>query len=1116
MLPLQPRSILSKKTAGGFPYKTLINKFMTRYIVFLLLGLLVHLELNGQADYTKTPERANQGYEQGLEAYMQSEYKEAATSFKRAQSQYSNAEAKALMAIMETLSLVEAGQKEKAYFAIEETEENYEKKQVRDPGVAIALNFCLGKYHWEYNERFLAKPLLAKTEKLYKDYQGDAIPLPLEIDLAELLGEYQYSKGSYTEALPYYERTVKLQESLPKKYIDKDRLADDKMRVGEIHDLLLDPDEAVKKYENLLDQEEELLKDDNYRISELNTRIGQSYFKRKQYEVAIPYLRKALEIISKEQSNLDRKADIEFMLATIYNDRRLYELGIEYNSRALEYWKSEKVEDYGRYYQAFLLQGDLFRKIETSIQGRKWYQSIVDKANWEAKIKSYKVEAVKHLALPDKTTDYNYALLSYLKAEDLMPKFSKAEQVLKAIELNMAKGALFLEANDYSRAKIHYQRALDLMKPIYEEKHPLVAEASRAMSEIFLAEQLFSEALTFVDKALNASLEAGGEVSGTDAPDVDKAKFPYELLNALGTKGVILHEMSLGNQTESSLVKSLETFDAAQQLLFKLRKTYRNEGAKYRLKKLAHKISHQAVVSSYLLYELTQKEKYLRKAFEYAEIAKAASLLEAVRDLKARKVSGIPDSLILQENELKVDIAYLQGEVFYELRKGSDKNLSRLSELDLKINRAMKAHSEMLSLFEKVYPKYFNLKYDFATTQLDKLQQTLKDEEMLIEYVLFDSAVFILTINQKQIGGSYVEAKLDLRKLIKDLYNAIVKRDEEAYLKHASTLYRYIIAPIKDQFGENKLIVIPDGELNFIPLGIMPLNGRDQPKSYAEVDYLINQHAVLYNYSAALFVANQQKGTYNKDLQQIAALAPDFSQMNKKILSEKVGTLLQPLPGAISEVQTIGQLFKMPKILLAKDANEHQLKVLADKYAVLHIATHGILDHKNPLYSKLVLKDEEEEDGILHIYEIYNLDLSGELVVLSACNTGIGQIMEGEGILSMARAFSYSGVPNVVMTRWEVSDAATKIIMELFYTNLKAGDPKHIALQKAKKTFLKQNEGTILAPFFWGAIVSAGNSEAVYSLIEEPQTSFFWYYVIGGVFIFLIILLFIFRRKNKA
>lgn len=187
------------------------------------------------------------------------------------------------------------------------------------------------------------------------------------------------------------------------------------------------------------------------------------------------------------------------------------------------------------------------------------------------------------------------------------------------------------------------------------------------------------------------------------------------------------------------------------------------------------------------------------------------------------------------------------------------------------------------------------------------------------------------------------------------------------------------------------------------------------------------------------------------------------------------------MQGAVEEINGIQKLTG-GRVVSGYEASEYLFKQLAPGCRILHMAMHASMDDTDPLYSKLVFSDNPEggEDGFLNAYEIYNLDLSARMVVLSACQTGAGIVRMGEGIMSLARAFYYSGVPNVVMTLWAVSDTSGRKLMVDFYNLLSHGLDKGKAMQKAKIRYVESADPLRQQPYYWAGYIVTGDPSPVF------------------------------------
>ena len=209
------------------------------------------------------------------------------------------------------------------------------------------------------------------------------------------------------------------------------------------------------------------------------------------------------------------------------------------------------------------------------------------------------------------------------------------------------------------------------------------------------------------------------------------------------------------------------------------------------------------------------------------------------------------------------------------------------------------------------------------------------------------------------------------------------------------------------------------------------------------------------------------------------------------------------------EVRAIDRILP-GKRFLHQDASEATFKQYAPNARIIHLATHALIDDNTPLYSRLLFStaNDTAEDGLLHTYELYNMKLNASLAVLSACNTGTGKLVRGEGIMSLARGFLYAGCPNVVVSLWPVDDQATAHIMQRFYSGLKRGMNKDDALHHAKLAYLKEADAVKSDPFYWANFILIGDANPV--LFKKTLDL-----KIVGLIVLVVILsaLLIFRKK---
>jgi len=182
------------------------------------------------------------------------------------------------------------------------------------------------------------------------------------------------------------------------------------------------------------------------------------------------------------------------------------------------------------------------------------------------------------------------------------------------------------------------------------------------------------------------------------------------------------------------------------------------------------------------------------------------------------------------------------------------------------------------------------------------------------------------------------------------------------------------------------------------------------------------------------------------------------------------------LPGTEAEVNYVRKVYAQSAVFLGDEATETRTKQSMGGFEIVHIASHGLFNYEFPLLSSLALSPDRDNDGLLQVHELYNLNLvNTNLVVLSACETGLAQIKRNDDVIGLVRGFLYAGVPSTVASLWKVDDAATSLLMSNFHLLLKVGNAKSVALKKAQLQLLKNPDTS--HPYFWGAFVLYGNGK---------------------------------------
>ncbi|MDF1550151.1 MAG: CHAT domain-containing protein, partial [Bacteroidales bacterium] len=396
-----------------------------------------------------------------------------------------------------------------------------------------------------------------------------------------------------------------------------------------------------------------------------------------------------------------------------------------------------------------------------------------------------------------------------------------------------------------------------------------------------------------------------------------------------------------------------------------------------------------------------------------------------------------------------------------------------------------------------------------------QIQQQLKADEAMLEYFMTDSFIYCFTVQKG--GADLIRSKIepDFKDKIIDYIACIKKHRFNEFQDKSIYLYNNLIKPVrKSILNKTKLIIIPDGQLLYLPFGSFISKKQNTANNidFSKLDYLIKDYEIVTQYSANLWLESIQYTQKDNLGNGFLGLAPfsdstslflkidstNLSFLDRSLPEDVINSLVnnheyKPLPYSGKEVNEIAQLFESQGIntknLFGTNATEQKLKNNSKHNKYLHIATHGIINNIHPELSglafvkdnseipnKKVLEDwqiEQNADGILYAKEIYDLDLNAELVVLSACESGIGKLEKGEGIMSLTRGFLYNKVPNIVFSLWKINDKDACTLMIKFYENILKGKSYSLALRNAKLDMINDKETAF--PSNWAAFSLIGN-----------------------------------------
>lgn len=750
-------------------------------------------------------------------------------------------------------------------------------------------------------------------------------------------------------------------------------------------------------------------------------------------------------------------------------------------------------------------------------------------------------EALKSL-FKARTNDPNSALVIKVDRTiagiyDKLGKFSEAQKyylssIKKAkiipgqdqeVGFSLHKYGEFL--NSHQKNGLSYlNNALEISTKYFGNENQNVAVVFSSLGTYYTSNiRDYQKALAYYQKAL---ISIDGKFSSPNIlkTPVVKYAFPsFVYFDILQNKTITLMNWFHRDKKRIDLLKAaMVSGEQALVMLDNIRDIYTSDESKYAIRIRAQKTSLVLMEVASELYKKEKNPKYIQDAFRFSEKSRSAVMLSYLREVEARQIGKVSVALQSFEKSLKIDIADYQKFIYYE-KQTKNPNKNKLEFWDNKLFQLNQQHDSLVHLIENKYPAYYSLKYDKNIISLNDVTSKLTNKQAFLEYYINDSVLFSFVITKGKQRFIRTSMTPEIRNQINILRNQLTNVDPSKinesnythFVKASRGLYRVLLEPFEKEIAGKELIIVPDGELLYIPFDVLLTR---EPKTtglnFRSLPYLIKDHSI--NYSTSATISFGQRELHRKQSTDLAAFAPAYNKNYKyKNLvygnKDSVMTLF-PIPGALEEVNRVSRIYK-GNLIKGQMASESMFKTEAPNYNILHLSAHTIIDNENPMYSKLVFTpgSDKKEDGLLNTYELFNMNLNAELAILSACNTGYGKLQLGEGIISIARGFFYAGVPSVVMTLWSVEDNSSAQLMELFYKHLADGLAKDEALRQAKLDYLNQSDQLSAYPYYWAGYVNIGDNAP----LEISRNKYLNYILLVSFIILVLASLFFIKKKFK-
>ncbi len=683
--------------------------------------------------------------------------------------------------------------------------------------------------------------------------------------------------------------------------------------------------------------------------------------------------------------------------------------------------------------------------------------------------------------------EFRKALEIHLQVLPLRPESNDREG--RAVTFNNIAGC-YQNLGDTAKAREYYAEAIALHRKVGNQRQ--LATALRNVGTFHRDIGETAKALEYLQEALQISRTIG-DLPGEAAAMSHLAKL----------------ERDRGNLAEAHKL-SQEAITATESLRVNLK----NQQLRVAFLASARKYYELDIDVLMRMHKQQPDQGFAAAAFQVSEKGRARSLLEMLRESRAEIRQGIDPALIERERELRRLIADRSER---QTRLLSGKNTeAELTAVAQEINTLTSEYEQLQARIRETSPRYMALTQPVPLDLREIQKQVLDDDTLLLEYSLGEEKSFVWAVTPDSMKSFELPPGAKVEEAARRFYQLATERGrsvpnetmaqrkvrldqaEVEYAQAASNLSQMLLGPVAGELKQKRLVVVGEGVLQYVPFAALPAPGE------AANSPLVAQHEIV-NLPSASVLAVLRNDTANRKpaSRTVAVLAdPVFSDNDPRLASASQGQhaaanseslveaqrsasesgvgALTRLRFSRQEAEEIARLAGEKRNLTALDFAASRTVAMNDQlrdYRIVHFATHGLINNQHPDLSGIVLSLVDEQgrpqNGFLRLYDIYNLKLDADLVVLSACQTALGKDVKGEGLVGLTRAFMYAGAPRVVASYWRIDDRATADFMKRFYSAMLKDGLKPAAALRAAQVSMSQDKRW-QSPHYWAAFTLQG------------------------------------------
>ncbi|MBS0000611.1 MAG: CHAT domain-containing protein [Cyclobacteriaceae bacterium] len=885
-------------------------------------------------------------------------------------------------------------------------------------------------------------------------------------------GKYLLRNVELDSAAVYIDRAI----DINREYFSQDQLglAEGLFFRAEIFDDQSNHSRAEELYQEIESIYDKILEENHILLGRLYAYMGRCLRSQLDYTNATDYIEKAIYIFRMDSlNNLNRLAVATFYLTSIYNKQKKYENLIPPLESILKLIKDNvQLERFLLYYYSNL--------ITAYIQTNQL----------------------------DKARNYIDAYHNYVTSSGTISPQDEAFLYFHHGEFNLRK-------KNYNEARDFLKRAYNLFKEQVATTNEYI-NCILALGDLYMEMDMPDSALYHYQLALIENSDGFSNDNIYSNPHAKDDPNQRDIFEIIYRKARAFSKYYVLKGDISYLKEALHIYNLIDKLNDEARNSNLRDASLLILNEYFHQEYERAIDCAYELFSITSEDAYLDSAFRLMEKNKSMILFKSLMLAERSRSINLPYSIKKHEDSLlMLNLDYEQ-----KIRLEMDKDLPDQAIMDQLENQKFKITQELYNLklkISKTFPTYYQIRYDSIVKDLDDFKNfCLKKDLLGIEYFWGDSNLYQIITDGNSTGFFKQKQNKKFQSSLNDLLLQLshgiasdsVDIDYKRFNLNAHGVYKGLLGNLAyEKFANtDNLLIIPDGMLAQLPFEALISDlGDTSYTDYSNLPYMIFNTSIAYAYSVnVLLNPARDKKDQGRNL-----LAFSYSGLNTLGESlNRTGNDFE-LPHAAVELNAIREVFPgKNRYFFDDEATEHDFKLHAPDYQILHLAVHGVADMENGENSRLIFKQGNDtiDDSSLYMHELYGMDLTHtQLAVLSACETGIGKEFRGEGVFSMARGFIYAGCPTIIMSLWPVGDEFSAGIMAEFYRLLKKGIIASGALRNAKLNFIKKQDEFRTHPANWASFVYLGE-EFQYEAGSNRV-------IIFSVLIFLIISISLFFRK---